>query len=777
MIAKATVVNLLEDNTPNLNPDEITEQLSKLDMSHLNNHEQNALKDVLLRNSKVFSTKHDPIGEITIVEHSLDIPEGQISFVPQYRQPKACQDALTETVKELLHFKVIKECESPFNSPILMVSKPDNTWRFCIDMRQLNKITPYKPFPIPQITQTLNELVGMQYFTTLDAKSGYHHINLKEEDKIKTAFRTNDGTYCFNRMPFGLRNAGFTYQMAMNRLLFTVLGKCSLVYIDDVILYSRTFLEHLEHLQVFTLLINGGAKLNMKKCVFAKPSIKYLGYIVDGFGVYPDSKKVEAFKNFPVPVTAKQIKQFLASVGFYRHLIPDFAKYSACLSDLLKKDAKFEWTDRHMANFDYLRNCLCNSPILRHPNFNKQFELHTDACNENIASALMQRGTDGIPYPVSYFSRKLRTEEKKYCTTELEALAIVSSIKHFHYYLYGTSFLVVTDHLPLKTIFENRSKNSRIARWGLFLQEYDFTCMYKSGKIHFLPDALSRNVNDFVVRMLTKKVSASKEGHKYLKHLPSHFKLDEIFSKANVLKEQLAESRWCELITYLKGGMVVAPPNRTWLDEFMVYDDVLFYKSDKLANNYRLVVPNSLIPQALFMAHDGQTSNHCGFVKTLNQVRKYFYWPNLASDVKLYCKTCLPCQKRKPGLHPNPPYGTFEEVTYPGQRVGIDLVGPWPETSKGNTFILTIIDHFSRFMELFAIPSKHADDVAFAFSKYLIKHGGVDFVVSDQGTEFINSVLRALFLKFDINKKPTAAFHPQANGMTENRNRIIGDTL
>ena len=452
IVGTAMDVDLLEDQTLELCPPEVDQQLGDLHLHHLDLGQQSLLKGLLREKAKVFSTLDDPIGEIKGIQHSLDIPEGQVSFTPQYRQPKACEDALNSMVKELLHYKVIRECESPYNSPILMVRKPDGSWRFCIDMRRLNAITPFKPYPIPKITDTVNKLSSMKFFSTLDAKSGYHHIRMKPEDEIKTAFRTQDNTYCFSRMLFGLCNAGFTYQMAMNKMLIDVLGRFALVYIDDILIYSKSFDEHLSHLrQIFDILIDGGVKLTMKKCHFARHSIEYLGFIVDGDGIRPNPKKFDAVKYFPVPTNQKQIKSFLATVGFYRHMIHMFSKYAAPLSDLLKKGVKFQWTAEHQECFQILKDSLLVSPILRHPDFQKRFEVHTDACTNSIAGILMQRDdNDGLPYPIAYFSRKLRPAEARYSVSELEALAIVASIKNYHYYLYGHKFTVVTDHKPLK---------------------------------------------------------------------------------------------------------------------------------------------------------------------------------------------------------------------------------------------------------------------------------------------------------------------------------------
>ena len=259
-------------------------------------HDSDAICSTLLSHSRVFSTADEPIGHITNVKHELHTPPGTFLYIPQYKLAKSCQDAVEAQVQELLKFKIIKECTSPFNSPILMVRKPDNSFRMCVDMSCLNKLTEFKSFPIPRINNTLQQLHGKKCFSTLDAKSGYYHIDLQESDMHKTAFRTKNNCYCFRKLQFGLKNAGFTYQMSMNKILFDILGKCCMVYIDDIVVFSDTFDDHLTDLsRVFELLTEGSVKLFLSKCHFAKSSIKFLGFIISGEGISPDPSKVESF--------------------------------------------------------------------------------------------------------------------------------------------------------------------------------------------------------------------------------------------------------------------------------------------------------------------------------------------------------------------------------------------------------------------------------------------------------------------------------------------------
>lgn len=460
-------------------------------------------------------------------------------------------------------------------------------------------------------------------------------------------------------------------------------------------------------------------------------------------------------------------------------MIEKFAFYSAPLSDLLKKNAKWNWTDECQRNFEHLRQCLHTVPILRHPDFSKIFEVHSDACKDSIAGVLMQTDQDDIPHPVAFFSRKLRLEERKYSVTELEALAIIASIKNFHYYIYGREFVVVTDHQPLKTVFETKSKNARVQRWALFLQDYTFSCRYKCGKEHYLPDALSRNVASLVCKIIANNKQGKRPTYKgtLIKKLALNFDPMQVFSAENVAKEQIAEERWYNLITFLKGGRVPSPPPNTYLDEFAIFDNCLFYKQGKYTDNYRLVIPKTLVEYALFMSHDSKTCAHHGFVKTIHFARKAFYWPNMVSDIKQYCKCCEVCQKRKPGKKPFAPLGRFEAVHSILQRVGVDLIGPMEETKLGNKYILTVVDYFSRYTQVFALPCKESFTVSEAFSQFIVTHGQIETIISDRGTEFLSKMFKGLCQQFGIKIKPTNAFNPKCNGLTEARNKQISDIL
>ena len=777
VIGIASPVEEIKDKIPEIEKEDIEEQIAKLDLKHLSKFEQDQVKDLIRSNSKSFSTKAEPLGLIHGEQHEIHTEEGKVSYVPQYRQPQIVRQKIEDMADDLLARGVVRRCDSAWNSPILLVTKKDGTSRFTVDLRGVNAITENRVHPIPKISETLDSLANSKYFSTLDAKSGYWQLKLREEDQEKTAFRTATKTLCFRRMPFGLRTASFSFQNILNKILRDALGIYSVIYIDDVVIYSKSFADHLEHLdKVLKMMAKAGVKMSLNKSQFAQTEIHFLGFIVNGEGIVSDPKKVRAIQNFPIPKNQKNVRQFLATVGFYRQFIEDFAGIAAPLSSLLRKDTKWKWESMHQEAFQKLKCAMVTAPVLKHPDFDKSFEIHSDASSESIGGCLMQEH-DGILHPVSYFSRKLRGAETRYSVSEWESLGVISSIKHFHYYIYGRKFKVVVDHKPLINIFRVHSKNNRINRWASFLMDYDFNTVYKQGKLHHLPDALSRNCED---EPLMKEINALRQ-KKILKkkQINEKPKFAEIFGRENVKAEQEKEDRWNLLITYLKGGEVPSCPPRSTVNNFTLMNDCLYFssKKDKATDNLKLVVPQSLKEDALKLVHDSQNSIHAGFLKTLFRAQGLFYWPNMVLDIKQYCKHCMPCLKRKSGVKSKAAMGDFPPISEPNERIGIDLIGILPETKRGNKFILTVHDHFSKYTYIYPIPGKSAEVVTNAFRKHILIAGAPSYITSDRGSEFIAATFRELCNTMRITTNFATSFRPQACGAVENRNKVIGDYL
>ena len=397
----------------------------------------------------------------------------------------------------MLEQGVVQPSFSPWSSPIVMVKKKDGSWRFCIDYRKLNEATHRDAYPLLRVDATLDSLAGSIFFTTLDLASGYWQVELEPRDKEKTAFSTSKGHFEFNIMPFGLTNAPATFQRLMECTLAGLVGDQCLIYLDDVIIFSSTFNDHLRRLaSVFDRLRAAGLKLKASKCHFIQEQVTYLGHIISSEGIKPDNAKLTAVTTYPTPQNTKEVKQFMGISNYYRRFIPAYAHIAEPLHRLLRKSSKtFQWTEQCEASFNTLKSKLTTPPILAFPRFTDPFIVSTDASNRAIGGVLSQI-QDGHERVIAYWSRQLTKAQRNYSTIEREALAIVGAVKEFYPYLYGFHFQLLTDHNPLTSLKTLKDTGGRITRWLLFLQQFDFTVAYKKGTSNSNADALSRRPPD-----------------------------------------------------------------------------------------------------------------------------------------------------------------------------------------------------------------------------------------------------------------------------------------
>ncbi|CAK9796607.1 Retrovirus-related Pol polyprotein from transposon 297 [Anthophora quadrimaculata] len=471
-------------------------QLLRLD--HLNEEEYSAVDSLINANHDLFYLPGDRLGKTTVIEHKIPTINNNPVHVKQYRYPPIHREEITKQVADLLENDIIQPSASPYNSPLWVVpKKPDSQgnkrWRMVIDYRALNENSVADAYPLPNITEILDQLGSAKYFSTFDLANGFHQIALSEQDAAKTAFSTPYGHYQFKRMPFGLRNAPSTFQRLMDSVLSGLQGNEMFVYLDDIVIYASSLTEHnIKFNKLADRLRKANLSLQPDKCEFLRKEVAYLGHVIGRDGVKPDPRNVKAVRDFPVPKNAKNIKQFLGLAGYYRRFIPKFSHIAKPLTALLKQDAKFHWNKEQEKAFTTLRDMLCTEPILQYPDFSKQFIVTTDASGYAIGAVLSQ-GKVGRDLPIAYASRLLNSAEQNYSTIEKECLAIMYAVQYFRPYLYGREFLLVTDHRPLVWMHSVKDPSSRLVRWRLKLAEFEYRIIYKEGKTNMNADALSRN--------------------------------------------------------------------------------------------------------------------------------------------------------------------------------------------------------------------------------------------------------------------------------------------
>ena len=505
-------------------------------------------------------------------------------------------------VEELIAKGLVRESLSPCAVPALLVPKKDGSMRMCVDSRAINKITIKYRHPIPRLEDMLDELHGSRVFSKVDLRSGYYQIRIREGDEWKTAFKTKGGLYEWLVMPFGLSNAPSTFMRLMNQVFRPFIGRFVVVYFDDILVYSQSEEEHLDHLtQVMKVLEKEKLYGNLKKCSFFTQEVTFLGYIVTAQGIKVDESKIEAIRSWPTPSSIHDVRSFHGLASFYRRFIRDFSTITAPMTDVLKQTS-FKWNPKAQQAFEEVKKKLTQAPVLALPCFEKIFEVECDASGVGIGGVLTQEGR-----PIAYFSEKLCDSKRKYSTYDKEFYAIIRSLEHWSHYLVANEFILHSDHEALKYIQGQHKLNSRHAKWVEYLQTFHFTIKHKSGKLNKGADTLSR---------------------RYL----LLFQLDACVLRFEHLMSLYAKDReFGELFHECKRH-----PN----GEFLVQEGYLF-------RGTRLCVPNCARELLIRAIHGGSLAGHFGEKKTLIMLKEHYYWPCMDKDVQDVIKRCVVCQMAK----------------------------------------------------------------------------------------------------------------------------------
>ncbi|GJY10096.1 putative reverse transcriptase domain-containing protein [Tanacetum coccineum] len=423
------------------------------------------------------------------VEFQIDLVPGTapVARAP-YRLAPSEMKELSEQLKELSDKGFIRPSSSPWGAPVLFVKKKDGSFQMCIDYRELNKLTVKNRYPLPRIDDLFDQLQGSSVYLKIDLRSGYHQLRVREEDIPKTAFRTRYGHYEFQVMSFGLTNAPAVFMDLMNRVCKPYLDKFVIVFIDDILIYSKNKQEHEEHLkQILELLKKEELYAKFSKCEFWISKVLFLGHMIDSEGIHVDPAKIEAIKDWTSPKSPTEIRQFLGLAGYYRRFIEGFSKIAKPMTKLTQKKVKFEWGDKQEAAFQLLKQKLCSAPILALPEGSEDFIAYCDTSKKGLGAVLIQREK-----VISYASRQLEIHEKNYTTHDLELGAVVFALKIWRHYVYGTKCTVFTDHKSLQYILDQKELNMRQRRWFELLSDYDCDIRYHPRKANVVADALSR---------------------------------------------------------------------------------------------------------------------------------------------------------------------------------------------------------------------------------------------------------------------------------------------
>uniref|UniRef100_A0A2N9GWU7 RNA-directed DNA polymerase n=1 Tax=Fagus sylvatica TaxID=28930 RepID=A0A2N9GWU7_FAGSY len=692
-----------------------------------------------------------------------------ISKAP-YRMAPAELKELKGQLEELLDKGFIRPSASPWGAPVLFVKKKDGSMRLCIDYRELNRVTIKNKYPLPRIDDLFDQLQGAQVFSKIDLRSGYHQLKIKSEDIPKTAFRTRYGHYEFLVMPFGLTNAPAVFMDLMNRVFHEYLDRFVIVFIDDILVYSKSLEEHEDHLRiVLQILRDKKLYAKLKKCEFWLNQVVFLGHVVSKDGITVDPSKIEAVVNWDRPTNVSEVRSFLGLAGYYRRFVEGFSRIAAPLTHLTRKNAKFEWKEECEKSFQELKQRLVTAPVLTIPSSSGGFVIYSDASHKGLGCVLMQHGR-----VVAYASRQLKNYEQNYPTHDLELAAVVFALKIWRHYLYGEKCEIYTDHKSLKYFFTQKELNMRQRRWLELIKDYDCSINYHPGKANVVADALSRKSSGFSAALLTtqKEIINDLErmgievvmGHSGA-YLASLSVQPTLIERIKLL--QSGDSQLVKIMDEVRSGKKPM---------FNISDDGVL----KFGN--RLCVPNdpSIKNDILEEAHRSPYTMHPGSTKMYRDLRETFWWNNMKREIAQFVEQCLTCQQVK--VEHQRPSGLLQSLPIPEwkwEHISMDFVSGLPRSPKGHDAIWVIVDRLTKSAHFIPIRMNYSlDQLAQLYIEEIVRlHGIPVSIVSDRDPRFTSRFWKSLHKALGTNLNFSTAFHPQTDGQSERTIQILEDML
>lgn len=798
-------------------PQEVREQIDQLTI-HINDDKQRErISKILWKYGQLFDTRTPSKIEI-VLKNAIDTGTHRPIHTAPYRKSNKDQEILREETEKLLNNDIIEHSTSPWSSPVVLVKKKDGSTRFCVDYRRLNQITDKDAFPLPRIDDIYDQLTNATYFSKFDFKAGYFQVPLDKADRPKTAFSTRDGHFQFKVLPQGLTNGPPTFQRIVNQILGPNRWKHVLAYIDDIIVYSRNFNEHAEHIEeVCSLLQEANFKLNAAKCEVATKEILFLGHLVRDGTIKPDPENIRGLAETREPTTAEEAFRFVKAAEYYRKFIPKFSmiaaplhKYSPSMTTPQKNSkAKFEFSDEARAAFHQLKRILTNDLILTLPDDDLPFKVQTDASVDGIGGVLLQITSNG-DRPLAYMSKKLTKTQMNWPTIEQECYAIVQAVDKWDKYLRGREFILETDHEPLLNFTNKEQLNKRCDRWRLKLAEYRFKVNHIQGKKNHMADYLSRSPVEIGEDEIDERINAASKSTQtetsamQRRNGTINFGITTAITRAqakNKIKELIPKGKEAtnEPVAPLSGDGLnrIIPFDMDDLREVQEKDEIVNKIKQNMKTHKQYVMDDGILlrkreppcPAVPFVPagriradilkiyHDTPGNGaHFGRDKTTRKIQERYYWPTMIADIKNHVNSCLPCmqnnhrRQKPPGkLKPIPPPDGIWKL------VSMDFHGPINPTSRhGSKYIISLTDVLSKFVIVKAVRDCTATTtVNFLVNDVILKYGTPTCILTDNGTHFTAEITNNLFQRLGITHLYTTAYHPQSNGQIERFNATM----
>ena len=691
------------------------------------------------------------------IEFAIDVVPGATpASVTPYRIAPLELKELKLQLQELLDKGFIRPSVSPWGAPVLFVKKKDGTLWLCVDYRQLNKLTVKNKYPLPRIDDLFDQLKGASIFSKIDLRSGYHQLKIKDVDVHKTAFRTRYGHYEFLVMPFGLTNAPAAFMDLMNRVFRPYVDQFVVVFIDDILVYSKDRESHDTHLRVvLEILRKEQLYAKLSKCEFWLTEVSFLGHIVSKEGIQVDPKKIEVVVEWKPPRNVTEVRSFLGLAGYYRRFVKGFSMIAAPMTRLLQKNVKYEWSEKCQGSFEKLKAFLTEAPVLTQPTCGKEYVIYSDASLNGLGCVLMQDGK-----VVAYASRQLKPHEKNYPTHDLELAAIVFTLKIWRHYLYGEKCFIYTDHKSLKYLPSQRELNLRQRRWMELIKDYDCVIDYHPGKANVVADALSRKTVQ-TLRALNANLSLSDDGTV----------VAELVARPNllnrVLEAQKKDEKISAIIDQIRDGKET---------EFTVNENgVLCYKA------WACVPDDDELRKAILEeAHSGSFAIHPGSTKMYQDLKMSFWWSGMKRDVSEFVTKCLVCQRVK--AEHQVPSGLLQPIRIPEwkwDRITMDFVVGLPLTGRKHDSVWVIVDRLTKSAHFLPVRTDYSlDKLAELYIKEIVRLHGIPIsIISDRDPRFTSRFWGKLQEAMGTRLNFSTAFHPQTDGQSERVIQILEDML
>lgn len=679
------------------------------------------------------------------ISHTIETGNSNPVFCKTRQMSQEKYEKTKLEFQKLLQAGIVQPSKSPWSSPLHLVPKGSSgDFRVCGDYRALNAITRPDRYPIPHISSLSTRLHDRKIFSKIDLIQAYHQIPMSKQDVEKTAVATPFGLYEYTCMPFGLRNAGSTFQRYVDNIFLNC--KCVFNYLDDILIYSESPEQHQEDIkEVFNILAENNLKISLKKCTFFQTSIDFLGYNISPLGLKPTHRKTEEIKNFPVPKESKELRRFLGMIGFYRKLIPNFAEICLPLTETIRLNPntkQLQFSTEAIQSFDKIKDTLSTLSALAFTASNStHFSLVTDSSGYAIGAALHQ-SVAGEQIPIGFFSKKLTKSQCRLSTFDRELLAGYLAVLHFKPLIEGRDVVLFTDHKPIASAYKKQGslKSDTQQRHLSVITEYVSDIKYIAGNQNIVADCLSRPANAIAVDICD---------------LPAMAEMQKADEDINHYKDIL--------------------------QPYTINDDLVLWC------NTDMEYPRPFVPlrsrQSVFRSlHE---FSHPGVRASVKLVKSRFFWPDIDRDVRNFAKACHSCQQSKVSRHTKSEVNHFSKSFGRFETVHIDIVGPLPLVKthnepfhNPNKYILTCIDRATRWIEAAPIPDITASTVAVAFLNTWISRFGVPlYVVSDRGSQFESELFHELSQLVGFHRLRTTAYHPMSNGMLERVHRSMKSAI